>query len=216
LNNVYNTSLGLYNQQPPSCYNFGKHKKRTTINYTNSLYIILIIVFHHFMQVNSKSPQNMSCYRITACELSVFIAVLLVMFRTTLNQTSCTNRNFLHSPYIALLPAVKYNIHIPSHKCTLEHIKIDWLIALRHISTERLLGPRNVAKIWSRFVDKYNRVWRNADWPASWHISTKSYQWQWKCGWSLTSCPGREHFKNMGQMKVNMQKGNATSYKESM
>jgi len=38
-------------------------------------------------------------------------------------------------------------------------------------------------KIWSKFVDKYNCVWRNADWSASWHISTKSYQWQWKCGW---------------------------------
>jgi len=23
-----------------------------------------------------------------------------------------------------------------------------------------------------------------------WHNSTKSYQWQWKCGCSLTSCPG--------------------------
>jgi len=34
-------------------------------------------------------------------------------------------------------------------------------------------------------------VWRNADWPASWHISTKSYQWQCKCGCSLTSCPGQ-------------------------
>jgi len=29
-------------------------------------------------------------------------------------------------------------------------------------------------------VDKYNCVWRNADRPASWRISTKSYQWQWK------------------------------------
>jgi len=38
--------------------------------------------------------------------------------------------------------------------------------------------------------DKYNCVWRNADWPAPWHISTKSYQWQWKCGCSLTSCSG--------------------------
>jgi len=47
---------------------------------------------------------------------------------------------------------------------------------LRHISTERLLLPS---------------VWRKADWPASWHISTKSYQWQWKCGCSLTSCPER-------------------------
>jgi len=68
---------------------------------------------------------------------------------------------------------------------------IDWLTALWHISTERLLEPRNVAKkIWSRFVAKYNCVWGNADWPTSWHISTKSYQWQWKCGCSLTSCPG--------------------------
>jgi len=47
-------------------------------------------------------------------------------------------------------------------------------------------------KIWSRFVDKYNCVWRNADWPASWNISTKSYQWQWTCGCSLTSCPGHQ------------------------
>jgi len=48
--------------------------------------------------------------------------------------------------------------------------------------------------IWSRFLyrlDKDNCVWRNADWPASWHISTKSYRWQWKSGCSLTSCPGR-------------------------
>jgi len=44
--------------------------------------------------------------------------------------------------------------------------------------------------VWSRFVDKYTCVWRNADWPASWHISTKSYQWQWKCGCSFASCPG--------------------------
>jgi len=45
--------------------------------------------------------------------------------------------------------------------------------------------------IWSRFVDKYNSVWRNAEWPASRHISTKSYQWQWKWGCSLMLCPGR-------------------------
>jgi len=45
-------------------------------------------------------------------------------------------------------------------------------------------------KILSRFIDKYKCAWRNADWPASWHISTKSYQWQWKCGCSLTSWPG--------------------------
>jgi len=78
---------------------------------------------------------------------------------------------------------------------TLSHLlfQVDWLTALRHISTERLLVPRDVAKeIWSRFVDKYNCVWRNADWPASWDISTKRYQWQWKCGCSLTSCP-RHH-----------------------
>jgi len=42
----------------------------------------------------------------------------------------------------------------------------------------------------SRFVDTYNCVWKNADWSALWHISTKSYQWQWKCGCSLTSCTG--------------------------
>jgi len=69
----------------------------------------------------------------------------------------------------------------------------DWLIeyfmAVWHFSTERLLVPRNV-KILSSFVDKYKFVWRDADWPASWHISTKSYQWQWKCRWSLASCPG--------------------------
>jgi len=53
---------------------------------------------------------------------------------------------------------------------------IDWLIgcftAHQHrkaiTSQEMLLN-----KIWWRFVYKYNCVWRNADWPASWHISTK-------------------------------------------
>jgi len=45
-------------------------------------------------------------------------------------------------------------------------------------------------KIWSRLVDKYNCVWRNTNWPASCHISTKSYQWLWNYGCSLTSCPG--------------------------
>jgi len=57
--------------------------------------------------------------------------------------------------------------------------KIDWML------------------LWSRFVNKYNCAWRNADWPASWHISTKSYQWQWKCGCSLTSCPGRSSRTNI-------------------
>jgi len=33
-------------------------------------------------------------------------------------------------------------------------------------------------------------LWWNADQPASWHNSTKSYQWQLKCRCSLTSCPG--------------------------
>jgi len=37
--------------------------------------------------------------------------------------------------------------------------------------------------MWSKFVDKYNCVWRNADWLSSWHISTKSYLWQWLIGW---------------------------------
>jgi len=58
------------------------------------------------------------------------------------------------------------------------------LILQRIINIKTLLN-----KIWSRFIDKYNCVWRNADWLASWHISTKIYQWQWKCGCSLTSCP---------------------------
>jgi len=81
--------------------------------------------------------------------------------------------------------------HMPNCGHSLVTSKIDWLTALRHISTERLLVPiRNVAslnKIWSSFADKCNCVWRNADWPASWPISTKNYQWQWKCGCSLTS-----------------------------
>jgi len=51
--------------------------------------------------------------------------------------------------------------------------------------------------IWSKFVDKYNCVWRNADWPASWHISTKSYHWQWRCGCSLTSCSGHYYQLNV-------------------
>jgi len=59
-------------------------------------------------------------------------------------------------------------------------ILIDWLTALRHISTDRHRQCQETLlnKIWSRFVDKYNCVWRNADWPALWHItdiSTKSY-----------------------------------------
>jgi len=66
----------------------------------------------------------------------------------------------------------------------------DWLIdcftAHQHWKYQETL----LIKIWSRFIEKYNCVWRNTDWPASWHISTKSYQWQWKCKCSLTSCPG--------------------------
>jgi len=68
---------------------------------------------------------------------------------------------------------------------------VDWMTALRRISTERLFRQETLLnKIWSRFVDKYNCIWRKADWPASWHISTKSYQWQWKCRCNLTSCSG--------------------------
>jgi len=55
--------------------------------------------------------------------------------------------------------------------------KLDWLIdcwltALWHISTERLCKEtlQNKIGIWWRFVDKNNCVWRNADWPALWHL----------------------------------------------
>jgi len=73
-------------------------------------------------------------------------------------------------------------------------IQIDWLIDWPLYGKSAQKGYKwqetLLNKIWSSFVDKYNCVWRNADWPASWHINTKSYQWQWKCGCSLTSCFG--------------------------
>jgi len=37
--------------------------------------------------------------------------------------------------------------------------------------------------------------------PASWHIITKSYQWQFKCGCSLTSCPGHHMTKEFHSMR---------------
>jgi len=65
-------------------------------------------------------------------------------------------------------------------------------------------------KIWSRFVHKYNYVWRNSDWLASWHISTKSYQWQWKCGCSLTLCPGRDIVSRIMWKRCKQTSGSAT------
>jgi len=75
-------------------------------------------------------------------------------------ETSCCYRRLS-----ALPPAQEFYCENKlTAKCTV--MQNDWLTALRHISTERLLVPRNVAnKIWSRFVDKYNCVWRNADRP---------------------------------------------------
>jgi len=47
----------------------------------------------------------------------------------------------------------------------------------------------------SSSMQNYRQDWPHldADWLASWHISTKSYQWQWKCGCSFTSSPGHPH-----------------------
>jgi len=104
--------------------------------------------------------------------------------------------------------------------------KIDWLIdwfiywLLYGTSAQKGYWCQETLlnKIWSRFVDKYNCVWRNANWPASWHISTKTYQWQWKCGCSLTSCPERKvgrkyHNKDAARWTrtVDLQKLNLTS-----
>jgi len=72
-------------------------------------------------------------------------------------------------------------------------LAINWLIdcftAHQHRKAIRCQETL-LNKIWSSFVDKYNCVWRNADWPTSRQINTKSYQWQWKCGCSLTSYRG--------------------------
>jgi len=83
----------------------------------------------------------------------------------------------------------------PSFVSSLRSRLIDWLIDWLLYGTSAQKGyycqKTLLNKIWSRLIDKYNCVWRNADWPVSWHISTKSYQWQWKCRCSLTLCPGR-------------------------
>jgi len=66
---------------------------------------------------------------------------------------------------------------------------LDWLIDCYSAHQHRKAVSAK-KRCYIKFVDKYNCMWRNADWSASWHMSTKSYQWQWKCGCSLTSCPG--------------------------
>jgi len=79
----------------------------------------------------------------------------------------------------------------------------DWLIEWLLYGTSAQKGywcqETLLNQIWSRFVDKYNCIWRNVDWPASWHISTKSYQWRWKCGCSLTS-PSPGVFNGISQL----------------
>jgi len=69
--------------------------------------------------------------------------------------------------------------------------KIDWLTALRHISTERLLVPRNVTKLDMIKIRRWIQLCMKKRWLAS--LMTHQYKKlpvTMKCGCSLTSCPG--------------------------
>jgi len=55
-----------------------------------------------------------------------------------------------------------------------------WWISLRHISTERLLVPRDVAAL---LTTAYDETFTGRPHDTS---VQKSYQWQWKCGCSLS------------------------------
>jgi len=50
---------------------------------------------------------------------------------------------------------------------------IDWLLYGTSAQKGYQCQETLLNNISSRFVDKYNYVWRNADWRASWYISTK-------------------------------------------
>jgi len=69
--------------------------------------------------------------------------------------------------------------------------EIDWLIALRHISTLRLLVPRNVTKLDMIKICRRIQLCMKIHWLAG--LMTHQYKKQpvtMKCGCSLTSCPG--------------------------
>jgi len=72
---------------------------------------------------------------------------------------------------------------------------IDWLTALRHISTEKLLVPRNVTKLDMIKI----RIWIQLCMKKCWLAGLMTHQYKklpvtMKCGCSLTSCPGHPYF----------------------
>jgi len=68
---------------------------------------------------------------------------------------------------------------------------VDWWTALRHISTERLLVPRNVTKLDMIKIRRWIQLCMKKRWLAG--LMTHKYKKlpvTMKCGCSLTSCPG--------------------------